>query len=117
MILSEKNFVDGISVLSTTQFDAFLKEFAQLLNIQISQDVNKVLHFCGFYLKSWESLDKDHTKALNIGLPKENLSNETIRQRPIIAETHKKIDKLQKTIADDSLVYTKENDLSSVTQL
>ena len=108
MNLSEKDFVDGISVLSTTEFDAFLKESAQLLNIQISQDVNKVLHFCGFYLKSQESLDKDHTKALNIGLPKENLSNETIRQRPIRAETHKEINRLQKINEDDSLMYNEK---------
>ena len=43
IILSEKDFVDGISVLSSTEFDAFLKEFAQFLNIQISQDVSQVL--------------------------------------------------------------------------
>ena len=62
MILSEKDFVDGVSVLSSTEFDAFLKEFAQFLNIQISQGVSEVLQFYGFYLKSWESLDKEHTK-------------------------------------------------------
>ena len=66
---------------------------------------------------SWESLDNDHTKTLNIGLPKENLSNETIRQRPIIAETHKEINRLQKTIEDESLIHSEDDDLPSVTQL
>ena len=98
MILSEKDFLGGISVLSSTDFDIFLKEFAQFLNIQISQDVSHVLEFCGFYLKSWETLDKDHTKTLNIDLPKENISDKTVRQRPIIAETHKEINRLQKQL-------------------
>ena len=42
MILSEKDLIDGIPVLSLTEFDAVLKEFAQFLNIQISQDVSQV---------------------------------------------------------------------------
>ena len=78
MILSEKDLIDRIPVLSSTEFDAVLKEFAQFLNIQISQDVSQVLKFCGFYLKSWETLDKDHTITLNIGLPKENISEENL---------------------------------------
>ena len=90
MICSVEDFVKGVSILSSIDFDIFLKEFAQFMNIQISQDVSHVLEFCGFYLKSWESLDKDHTKTLNIGLPKENISDETVRSRPIIAETHRK---------------------------
>ena len=106
MILSDKDLIDGIPVLSSTEFDAVLKEFAQFLNIQISQDVSQVLKFCWLYLKSWETLDKDHTKTLNVGLPKENISDKTIRQRPIIADTHKEINRLQKTIEDDSLIHT-----------
>ena len=31
MILSEKDLIDGIPVLSSTEFDAVLKEFAQFL--------------------------------------------------------------------------------------
>ena len=77
----------------------------------------KFWNFGGFYLKSWETLDKDHKKTLNIGLPKENISDKTVRQRPIIADTHKEINRLQKTIEDDSLIHTEDNDLPSVTQL
>ena len=94
-----------------------MKEFAQFLNLQISQDVNQVLQFCGFYLKSWEYLDKEYTKALNIGLPRENISDETIRERPIIANTHKEINKLQKIIEDHYLIYKEESELPSITQL
>ena len=58
MILSEKDLIDGIPVLSSTEFDAVLKEFAKFLNIQISQDVSQVLEFCGYYLESWETLTR-----------------------------------------------------------
>ena len=75
------------------------------------------MKFCGFYLKSWETLDKDHTKTLNIDLPKENISDKTVRQRPVITDTHKEINKLQKTIEDDSLIHSEDDDLPSVTQL
>ena len=57
MILTEEDFIKGISILSTSEFDSFLKHFSQFLNLQISNDINQVLQFCGFYLKSWESLD------------------------------------------------------------
>merc|ERR1712240_67997 len=117
MIWSVEDFIKGVSILSSIDFDIFLKEFAQFMNIQISQDVSHVPEFCGFYLKSWESLDKDHTKALNIGLPKENISDETVRSRPIIADTHKEISRLQKTIEDDSLIHSEDDGLPSVTQL
>ena len=80
MILSDKDLIDGIPVLSSTEIDAVLKEFAQFLNIQISQDVSQVLKFCRFYLESWETLDTDYTKTLNDGLPKENISDKTSRQ-------------------------------------
>ena len=115
MILCEKDFLERISVLSSNDFDTFLKEFAQFLNIQISQDVSQVLEFCGFYLKSWETLDKDHTRALNIDLPKDNISDKTVRQRPVIADTHKEINRLQKTIEVDSLIHSEDDDLPSVT--
>ena len=45
MIQSESNFVQGVSALSTTDFDSFLKHFYQFLNLQISKDINKVLQF------------------------------------------------------------------------
>ena len=53
MILSEKDLIDGIPVLSLTEFDAVLKEFAQFLNIQISLDVSQVFKFCGFQIKNF----------------------------------------------------------------
>ena len=90
IILSEKDFIEGISVLSSTDFDIFLKEFAQCLNIQISQDVSYVLQFCGFYLKSWETSDKDHTKTLNIDLPKENISDTIVRKDQSLLKPTKK---------------------------
>ena len=54
MILSEKDLIDGIPVLSSTEFDAVLKEFAQFLNIQISLDISQVLKFCGFQIKTFK---------------------------------------------------------------
>ena len=57
MIWSVKDFIEGVSTLSSIDFDIFLKEFAQFMNIQISQDVSHVLEFFGFFFKSWESLD------------------------------------------------------------
>ena len=62
MILTEEDFIKGISILSTSEFDSFLKYFSQFLNLQIANDINQVLQFCGFYLKSWESLDEEHCK-------------------------------------------------------
>ena len=70
MIQSQSKFVQEISTLSTTDFDSFLKHFSQFLNLQISKDINQVFQFCGFYLKSWDSLDKEHTEELNPDLPK-----------------------------------------------
>ena len=40
-----------------------------------------------------------------------------MRPRPIVAETHKEISKLQKTIEDDSLIHSEDDGLPSVTQL
>ena len=71
----------------------------------------------GFYLKSWESLDKEHTQELNVGLPKEMVTDKTTRERPSVSNTHKEINKLQKTIEDESLIHTEENEIPSVTQL
>ena len=71
MVESEKNCNEELSKLSTSEFDKFLMKFNQILNLQISQDINKILEFCGFYLKAWESLDSEHTKQLNVNLPQE----------------------------------------------
>ena len=57
----------------------------------------QVLEFRGFYLKSWESLDEDHVKELNINLPKEKVYDKFIRARPSIDKTHQEIHKLKKT--------------------
>ena len=75
MVQSEKDFIQEISVLSSTDFDPFLKEFAQYLNLKVSKDVNQVLQFCGFYIISWKSLDKYYTKVLDLNLPQEKVSD------------------------------------------
>ena len=119
MVQSESKFIQEISTLSTTDFDSFLKHFSQFLNLQISKDINQVLKFCGFYLKSWESLDKEHTEELNLNLPKEAISDKTVRHRPAVSDTHKEIQRLQKTQTsdDEPLIKKEESELPSVTQL
>ena len=97
MTKSEKNFTEELSKLSSSKFDEFLKKLGQFINLQISQDINLVLKFCGFYLKAWESLDPEHTKQLNINLPKEKLASNILRPRPQVTDTHQEIHKLQKT--------------------
>ena len=68
-----------------------------------------MLQFCGFYLKSWESLDKEHTVDLNLDLPKEIISDRTVRHRPVVSDTHKEIHRLQKTqTSDDEPLIKKE---------
>ena len=78
-----------------------------------------MLQFCGFYLKSWESLDKEHTVELNLDLPKEITSDKTVRHRPVVSDTHKEIHRLQKTQTsdDEPLIKKEESELPSVTQL
>ena len=116
IISSENAFTEEISTLSSIHFDEFLKEFEQFLNLQISQDINVVLKFCGFYLKKWESLDQKHSLELNKNLPKEETNDVTNRPRPPVEDTHKEIHKLQKTTskADDEIIQIVEE---SVTQL
>ena len=106
MVQSESKFIQEISTLSTTDFDSFLKHFSQFLNLQISKDINQVIQFCGFYLKSWESLDKKHTVELNLDLPKETISDKTVRHRPAVSDTHKEIQRLQniQTSDDEPLI-------------
>ena len=87
------------------------------MNLQISKDITTVLQFNGFYLKSWELLDENHTLELNKNLPKEIKSEVTTRVRPKLAQTHKEIHKLQKTIVDGSLIHNEDNGLPSFTQL
>ena len=74
------------------------------MNLQISTDITTVLQFNGFYIKSWDSLDENHTLELNKNLPKEIKSEVTTRVRPKVDQTHKEIHKLQKTIFDESLI-------------
>ena len=97
MIKSEENFNEELSKLSTSEFDEFLMKFNQMINLQISTDITTILKFCGFYLKAWESLNSNHTKSLNINLPKENLASNVSRPRPEVKDTHQEIHKLQKT--------------------
>ena len=40
---SEDNFIQGISNLSSENFDIFLKDFAQFLNMQLAADITTVL--------------------------------------------------------------------------
>ena len=115
--VSEDNFIQGMSNLSSKNFDIFLKDFAQFLNLQLAADITTVLQFNGFYIKAWESLDEKHTIKLNKNLPKEVKSEVTTRVRPEIEKTQKEITKLQKTIIDESLIYKEDEGLASVTQL
>ena len=101
-----------MSNLSSKDFDTFLKNFAQFLNLQLATDITTVLQF-----KAWESLDEKHTIQLNQNLPKEIKSEVATRMRPDIGETQKEITKLQKTIVDESLIHKEDDSLASVTQL
>ena len=103
-IISKDNFVQGISSLSSTDFDTFLKHFTQFLNLQIATDITRVLQFNGFYIKSCESLDENQTLKINKNLPKEIKSEVTTRVRPKVEQTNREIHRLQKTIVDDSLI-------------
>ena len=69
IITSKEGFIQGISSLSSTNFDIFLKDFAQFLNLQLANDITTVLQFNGFYIKAWESLDEKHAIQLNKNLP------------------------------------------------
>ena len=117
IVTSKDNFIQGISSLSSTDFDIFLKNFAQFLNLQLATDITTVLQFNGFYIKAWESLDEKHTIQLNKHLPKEIKLEVATRMRPNVDQTHREIHKLQKTIVDESLIHKEDDGLASVTQL
>ena len=85
--------------------------------MQLATDITTVLQFNGFYIKAWESLDEKHTIQLNKNLPKEIKSEVATRMRPNVDQTHKEINKLQKTIVDESLIHKEDDGLASVTQL
>ena len=70
-ITTTQELLKATSQLSSLQFDEFLKNLSNFCDIQITQDINKVLSYCNFYLKEWISFDENHKKTLNIGLPKE----------------------------------------------
>ena len=91
IIVSKDNFIQGMSSLSSKNFDIYLKDFAQFLNLQLAKDITTVLQFNGFYIKAWESLDEKHTIQLNQNLPKEIKSEVATRMRPDIGETQKEI--------------------------
>ena len=50
--VSEDNFIQGMSNLSSKNFDIFLMDFAQFLNLQLAADITTVLQFNGFYIKA-----------------------------------------------------------------
>ena len=49
--MSEDDFIQGISNLSSENSDIFLKDFAQFLNLQLAADITTVLQFNGSTLK------------------------------------------------------------------
>ena len=102
--------------MSSSQFDEFLKGLSKFCDIQITQDINKVLAFCNFYLKEWVSFDDKHKKTLNINLPKEKSTSFIARERPVIADTHAEISKIQNSqnSMDDNLI---KEETKSITQL
>ena len=52
-------------------------------------------------------------------MPKETISDKTVRHRPVVSETHKENHRLQKTQTsdDEPLIQKEESELPSVTQL
>ena len=89
---------------------------SRFCDIQITQDINKVLSYCNFYLKEWISFDENHKKNLNIGLPKEISTSNILRQRPSVKDTHEEIGKIQNTQNSTDIDLIKE-DTNSITQL
>ena len=115
-ISTTDDLLNATSQLSSSQFDEFLKSLSKFCDIQITQDINKVLSFCNFYLKEWMSFDEEHKKTLNINLPKENSTSKILRNRPSIADTQAEISKIQNShnSMDNTLV---KEDKNSITQL
>ena len=115
-ISTTDDLLNATSQLSSSQFDVFLKSLSKFCDIQITQDINKVLSFCNFYLKEWMSFDEEHKKTLNINLPKENSTSKILRNRPSIADTQAEISKIQNShnSMDNTLV---KEDTKSITQL
>ena len=109
-ISTTDDLLNATSQLSSSQFDEFLKSLSKFCDIQITQDINKVLSFCNFYLKEWMSFDEEHKKTLNINLPKEKSTSK------ILAVTHAEISKIQNShnSTDDNLI---KEDTKSITQL
>ena len=70
-ITTTEDLLNATSKLSSSQFDEFLKSLSKFCDIQITQDINKVLSYCNFYLKEWISFDENHKSNLNINLPQE----------------------------------------------
>ena len=87
-ITTTQELLKATSQLSSLQFDEFLKDLSNFCDIQITQDINKVLSYCNFYLKEWISFDQNHKNTLNKGLPTEGSTSNILRQIPPVAETH-----------------------------
>ena len=115
-INTTQELLKATSQLSSLQFDEFLKDLSNFCDIQITQDINKVLSYCNFYLKEWISFDQNHKNTLNKGLPKEGSTSNILRQRPPVAETHKEIGKIQNTQNSADIDLNKEDKIS-ITQL
>ena len=51
-------------------------------------------------------------------MPKETISDKTVRHRPVVSDTHKEIHRLQKTQTsdDEPLIQKEESELPSVSQ-
>ena len=64
-ITATHELLKATSQLSSLQFDEFLKDLSNFCDIQITQDINKVLSYCNFYLKEWISFDQNHKNTLN----------------------------------------------------
>ena len=52
IVASKDNFIQGMSNLSSKDFDTFLKNFAQFLNLRLATDITTVLQFNEFYIKA-----------------------------------------------------------------
>ena len=115
-ISTSDDLLKETSQLSSLQFDEFLKSLSKFCDIQITQDINKVLSFCNFYLKEWVSFDEQHKNTLNINLPKEKSTSTILCERPVIADTHAEISKIQNShnSMDDNLI---KEETKSITQL
>ena len=93
-----------------------LKGLSNFCDIQITQDIKKVLSYCNFYLKEWISFDQNHKNTLNLDLPKESSTKNILHHQPPVDETHREIGKIQNTQNSADIDFIEE-DKTSITQL